>query len=427
MRKKLLNNLGLKLASVVLAFILWFLVVSIEDPPDTKDYSNIQVKLINTELLEQEGKVYEILDNTDRVRVTVRAPKSIINQLRQTDIVAEADVGKLTDINTIALKYYVENVEVDNIEGSHEFVKLNVEEKASKWIRLVGNTVGKVADGYIISNTTVDQTNIEITGPKSVVSMVEYAAVDIHVTGAINNLTANIDIQLYGSDGRVIAPNKRANITKNVNYAYMTVEVLDTKEVPVKLEYMGVPEEGYMATGKVESDKSSVLIAGKTSVLENINVIAIPEERLNITGASGNMIDIVNVKEYLPSNVKLADKSFDGKITATVYIEPIVERELTIPTANIAFANVPEEFEVQIPEDEDGYKVTISGLAQHVDLIQQETIAGRIDVAEYMTEMGVEKLAEGAYNMPITYILSENVSIEEQETAYVRFIIPDEE
>ena len=94
MKKLLTRNLGLKLASLVLAF----------DPKDTVTFNNIQVRLINTDLLEQEGKVYEVLDNSNLVRVTVTGPQSIVkSELRRNDIVAEADMSKLTDINTIAI------------------------------------------------------------------------------------------------------------------------------------------------------------------------------------------------------------------------------------------------------------------------------------------------------------------------------------
>ena len=49
MKKLLTRNLGLKLASLVLAFVLWFLVAQIYDPKDTVTFNNIQVKLTNTE------------------------------------------------------------------------------------------------------------------------------------------------------------------------------------------------------------------------------------------------------------------------------------------------------------------------------------------------------------------------------------------
>ncbi len=55
------------------------------------------------------------------------------------------------------------------------------------------------------------------------------------------------------------------SVKKNVDSAYMTVEVLATKEVPVEIEYMGVPEDGYMAAGEVESSVPTVRIAGTVS------------------------------------------------------------------------------------------------------------------------------------------------------------------
>lgn len=148
MKKLLTRNLGLKLASLLLAFVLWFLVAQIYDPKDTVTFNNIQVRLINTELLDEEGKVYEVLDNSNLVRVTVTGPQSIVkSELRRSEIVAEADMSKLTDINTIAITYYCENISNDSVEikGNHDSVRLNVEDKTSKWIKLESNTIGDVA------------------------------------------------------------------------------------------------------------------------------------------------------------------------------------------------------------------------------------------------------------------------------------------
>lgn len=262
--------------------------------------------------------------------MTVTGPQSIVkSELRRSDIVAEADMSKLTDINTIAITYYCENISNDSVEikGNHDSVRLNVEDKTSKWIKLESNTIGDVASGYMIGNVTLDQTNIEVTGPKSAISQVDHAGVDINVTDSTTSLSANVDIKLYDADDNELVLE---SVKKNVDSAYMTVEVLATKEVPVEIEYMGVPEDGYMATGEVESSVPTVRIAGTVSTLVGISAITVPEDRMNITGQSDNLVDIINLKEYLPANVRLADKSFDGKITATVYIEPIVSKDLTV-------------------------------------------------------------------------------------------------
>ena len=420
MKKALTRNLGLKLASLVLAFVLWFLVAQIYDPKDTVTFNNIQVRLINTELLEEEGKVYEVLDNSNLVRVTVTGPQSIVkSELRRSDIVAEADMSKLTDINTIAITYYCENVSNDSVEikGNHDSVRLNVEDKTSKWIKLESNTIGEVASGYLIGNVTLDQTNIEVTGPKSAISQVDHAGVDINVTDSTSSLSANVDIKLYDADDNELTLE---SVMKNVNSAHMTVEVLATKEVPVEIEYMGVPEDGYMATGEVESSVPTVRIAGTASALVGISAITVPEDRMNITGQSGDLVDIINLKEYLPSNVRLANKSFDGKITATVYIEPIDTKDLTIPADNISITGVPDGMEAEVTSTAEEYNITVSGLTRDVSILRDSSVTGVLDLNQWMEDNGLEELTPGNYTIPVTFNLSEDITVDTDVNIHIR-------
>ena len=420
MKKLLTHNLGLKLASLVLAFVLWFLVAQIYDPKDTVSFNNIQVRLINTDLLEEEGKVYEVLDNSNLVRVTVTGPQSIVkSELRRSDIVAEAEMSKLTDINTIAITYYCENVSNDSVEikGNHDSVRLNVEDRTSKWIKLESNTVGEVASGYMIGNVTLDQTNIEVTGPKSAITQIDHAGVDINVADSTSSLSANVDIRLYDADDNELTLE---TVKKNVDSAHMTVEVLATKEVPIEIEYMGVPEDGYMATGEVESSLSTVKIAGTASTLLGVSAITIPEDRMNITGQSGDLVDVINLKEYLPSNVRLADKSFDGKITATVYIEPVVTKDLSVPAENISISGVPEGMEAEITTAADTYDITVSGLSRNISILRDSSVTGVLDLKKWMEDNGVEELTQGNYVVPVTFNLSEDITIENDITIHIR-------
>lgn len=420
MKKLLTRNLGLKLASLLLAFVLWFLVAQIYDPKDTVTFNNIQVRLINTELLDEEGKVYEVLDNSNLVRVTVTGPQSIVkSELRRSDIVAEADMSKLTDINTIAITYYCENISNDSVEikGNHDSVRLNVEDKTSKWIKLESNTIGDMASGYMIGNVTLDQTNIEVTGPKSAISQVDHAGVDINVTDSTTSLSANVDIKLYDADDNELVLE---SVKKNVDSAYMTVEVLATKEVPVEIEYMGVPEDGYMATGEVESSVPTVRIAGTVSTLVGISAITVPEDRMNITGQSDNLVDIINLKEYLPANVRLADKSFDGKITATVYIEPIVSKDLTVAAENISVTGVPDGMEAEITSTAEEYNITVSGLSRDVSILHDSSVTGILNLTQWMEDNGVEELTPGTYTIPVTFNLAEDITVVPDINIHIR-------
>jgi len=412
MRKKLLRNWGLKLASLALAMVLWFVVVQIEDPSDTKTFSNITVKLTNTDLLRQENKVYEILEKTDVVSVTVQAPRSIIGQLRASDIVAEADVSKITDINTIAINCYVQNVEgVDSVRPNRDFVRLSVEDKRTRWVKVVYGTVGEVAESYIVSAVTPDQTQIEISGPKSVVDRVSTANVEIDVTGATTNLAANVvDIRLLDKEGNEV---EQDNISKNVNYVRMVVEVLATKQVPVEVNYSGIPAEGYMVTGDAMCDPGQVTIAATTHVLSGIQKIVIPEESLIISGATGDVEEMINLKDYLPDNVKLADSGFNGKVTASVKIEPIVEKVLEVPVGNVSIVNVPEGVTAELPAERELYELKVSGLAEYVNGLRPAEMRGIIDVTAWMEARGITELSPGVHSIPITFGKSEEITLEE--------------
>lgn len=419
MKKKILHNWALKLASLLLAFVLWFLVVQIDDPSDSTTFYNVPVNLTNTELLEKENKVYEVLNGTDTIRVTVRAPRSVIKTLRSSDIVAEADMSRLTEVNTIAINLSVPNAEVDSITGNPDVLRLSVEEKASKWIRVQYDTVGEVAEGYMVANASPDQTLIEVSGPKSAVERVSYAGIEIDVSGATSSLSANVETLLYDSDGKLL---ELPSLTKNVNYVHMSVEVLATKEVPIELNVMGVPAEGYLATGVVECSPATVKIAGTSATLAGINKISIPAEEMNITGESSDMVNIINIKEYLEKmNVRIADNTFNGRIAATVYIEPVYTKTFEIQESSISVLNVPDGLEAVFAEEEKPYELKVSGLEAVVTSLQQNAIRGTVDVAAWMEKEGHTQLSGKTWLVPVTFHLTDDVTVEEEVKVKLTF------
>ncbi len=417
MKKKLLHNLGLKITSLLLAFLLWLVIVQMGDPQDT-DYFNVSVHLINTELLDREDKVYEVLDDTDAVRVTVRAPKSVLKDLREADIVAEADVSLLTEINTVPISFSIPNLGKNDsaaisITGNHNVVRLNVEDRDSKYVSLIGDTTGEVAEGYIVAGISTDQNRIEVSGPESAVAQVKYAGVVMDVSGATSNLSANMEILLWDAEGNQL---DQKNIVKNVNYVRTSVEVLATKQVPIQIEYSGVPAEGYMATGETASDPDSVLIAGTTAELANVSRIVVPGEKINISGESGDVVETVNLKEYLPSNVQFADSEFNGRITATVYILPVEERTLDIPAENLRIVNLPEGFEAQWQEDVESYALRLRGLEAVLDTLRPSEIQGTVDIAAWMKARNMTTLRAGTYSVPVTFDLAEGTIAQNEIT-----------
>ena len=409
MRKKIFHNWGLKLGSLVLAFILWLLVIQIGDPKETWTFRNIQVNMTNTELLDQQNKVYEVLEGTDRITVTVRAPRSVFSNLRASDIVAEADMSKLTEINTIVISCSVMNVDVDSVKANPDVLRLNVENRSSKQVNVRYNIVGDVAEGYMVSSAHPEVTRFEVTGPESAVAKISYACLDVDVSDASSDVSVSVETVLYDSEGNEL---DLPSVTKTANYVRMDVEILATKEVPVNVNVAGMPAEGYLATGMVESSISTVTIAGRSYYLNNINSISIPEENLDISGATENVTSVINIKKYLPDNIVLADSNFDGNVTVTVHIEPKVERNLEIPISAISVVNVPVGFAGHLPEEEGPYRLRVSGLEEVIAALQVGEIIGMVDLTAWMEEEDLEELSVGVHMVPVTFALPEGITIE---------------
>lgn len=401
MKNKILNNLGLKLASLLIALIVWFLVAQIDDPQVQASYFNIPVTLINTELLDQQGKVYEVLDNSAVVNVSIKAPKSVTQKLRASDIVAVADVKKITDIQTVVISYNIQNIEdgsIKSVQGDHDSVKLQVEEKRSKWIKVQYRTSGTVADGYMIMDTTLDQNYIEVAGPKSVVDRISSAVVEIDVEGATSKMSMNVEPQLYDGEGNII---DASSLVRNVTYIHMSVDVLATKTIPVSFNVTGKPADGYLATGDVVCSPESFLVAGAASTLATIDSIPVSNDLLDMTGLTDHLVKTINVKEYLDKRgIRFATAGVKGDVTIMAYIEKKVEKTCLLTERNITISNVPNGYTAEIAEGENPCELRISGLNATVSDVQG-TIQGNVNVRNWMVRESITDLQEGTVEMPV--------------------------
>lgn len=418
--KKLLNNWALKLFSLVAAFLLWLLVMNIEDPEDQKPFYNIPVKLINTDELTDEGKVYEILDKTDIVsRVTVTAPKSIRDELSASDIVAEADFGKLTYTGTVEITFYSlrYNDKISDISGSNEILKLNIEDKKTKRIELEVETAGEVADGYIINGATPDQNRIEISGPASVISRIATATAKVDVTGSTSDISTYADVKLYDADKKEISTE---NLTINIKSVRVRVEILATKSVPITYSVMGTPAAGYLFTGEIASTPESVRLAGTAEALNRINEIVIPEEALNITGQAENMITSIDIEDYLPESVFLSDSSFRGKAVVTVYIEKEAQKNLNIAPERVRITGMPAGYTAELEGDDTAYILNVRGLGAEVEALDEKSLYGHINIADFMQDRNLDSLEPGIYEMEAEFTLSENVTVVQPLKVLVR-------
>ena len=413
LRDLLLKDAGLKLLSLLLAFLLWFLVARTLDPSDTITFINVRVNITNADILEAQGKVYEILDNTGIVRVTIKGPKSVTGRLQASDVLAEADVSLLTEDNTIPISLSLNTDDtVDEISANLQAVKVSVETLASKYVPLNSTPLGTVGEGFELGPITLDQNMIEISGPKSAVDRVRYANVDVNVEGVTRSISANMEIELFDANDRQVSLD---NLNMQTRYTHVDVIVLATKRVAVHASRTGSPAEGYLYSGSLSISPAMVTLSGSQSALAGIINLTISDP-VDITGASESVSKTVDITQYLPEGVTLAATETDTMFTVTVPVEPVSYRTLQIPVSNLTLTEVPETAVLSL--DRDAFiEVRFSGLASELEQMTGESVFGEVEVGTYMESEEILRLTEESYEMPVTFTTLGTVKT--VQTAYV--------
>ena len=417
MKKRLTHNLGLKLAALFVACCLWIISMNINDPVSQRVYT-VAVQLLNMNTLTNAGKYVEVLDNTDTIRVTVRASRSVFSDFSEKNIVATADVSEMTEDNRlpIALTTTKSDSKIESIIADKEYVQVDIENVMKLQKRISVKVANEPAEGYLLGNISTDQNAVIISGPESIVSRIASTAVEINVDGATSDVNITLPVHLYDADGREVDDTK---LTKSVSEVFTTASILQTKEVPLEYTATGTPQEGYIFTNQFIAEPSMITIAAKASVLKSISSIMV-EDALDLDGATGNVTAEVELKQYLPDNTVLADSGFDGVANVTAVVEEESIRTLEVPIENVTLTNIPEGYEAKLRGIEEVVLVKFAGLAAQINGLDADSITGTIDVAKHLELLEeTTEIKGGSYYPRAAFDLPEYVYVKDGGTVHI--------
>ncbi|MDE7028521.1 MAG: hypothetical protein K2P63_00915 [Lachnospiraceae bacterium] len=407
------NNFGLKILAVVVSCGLWCVVDNINNPVKTVVFNNIPVEIINADMVTNEGKVYDILDGTDSVNVTVRGKDTVLSNISREDIKAVADMSELSFMNTAGIKVSsVRNNSELEFRTNIDNVKFAIENMVRGQKVINVSTYGAPAEGYVVGDVKPSQNVVRYSGPESLINQIDHIDAVANIDGYTSDINTSVELKLYDSDNKEI---KNSSIKMNITTVNVAVSILATKIVPLEFVVQDEPADGYVVSRDVFSMPETVTLAGRSSVLDGLTRIVISDPALSVEGMTENMTAIVNVKKHLPSGVQFADSSFGGNVSVTVGIEQIVRKDIEVPARNFAAGNPPENFEVTLREVEsqDHYTIRISGTRAAVDVINAESVIGVVDMKALLDKTGLEEWAAGVYQGEVVFNLPDNVTLDQ--------------
>ena len=409
MKNRILNHFGLKVISLVIAIVVWIIVANLDDYKTTKQISGIEIEFVNGDAITEKNKVYEVPEGTT-IDIVVKGRRSVVEELTSEDFKAVADLSKMSVTNAVTVEVSAISSYVARdltISYTNNAVTIAVENKIEKQLPITVRADAEVAEGYAIRNKTATPNLITVRGAESVVNMIEEVVVDVDVTGANHNLTANAQPVFLDHSGEVIESTK---FEYDVDEVAVSVEILQTKKLSVRVKTAGEVKDGY-AIASIDYQPTSILVVGEAEDLAKVDEVLIDD--IDVTDCSKDLETSVVIADYLPSGIALADDN--EEVMIKVMIEAVEEKTLALEADDINIVGKDQSYQYTFTDSE-GYSIKVRGLKDNLEKLKVTNLIPSIDVEGY---------GPGIYTFTVN--LKEIKGIEILDTLTVELEIKSEE
>ena len=421
-KRKITDNIPLKIMSVAVAVVVWLIVVNIDNPVGTNYYTLTNVELINKEYVESSdtiGKMCMPEEKQDSIRIAITTNKKIRDKIKVSDITATADLQQAVSLDTnpvmvpITVTCSVPGVTPNDIKVTPQNLSVNLDEKETQeFVVNVSRGDTKPGKDYEVGSLTANPEKVRITGPKSLVNKIDKVNATISLDGNTQDFTQDVNLTIIDKNQEALSDSEMNSLRiENNAKVSVTARLWKIRQgVGISAGYVGSPASGYQV-GTVTTVPDTISVAGSTEGLEtltqNDNTITIPADSIDISGESRDVERKISLKDLLPDNVKLTSDSSED-VWVTVSILPEGSREFTLSTKEIEVKNKPDDLQVTFETAQ--IEIRIKSDTEDLDDLNTET-----DIKASIDLKGKE---EGNYKVPVTlslpdgYETVENVSTE---------------
>lgn len=198
-RSLILENFGIKIASLIFAIILWFFVMSRGRTEVSLD-ANLEFRNIpkNLEIIGEPPK---------SVDVWLQGQESSLRGLKTDDVKASMDLSGAREGEST---YYIStedvkvpfNLKVLRISPSS--IKIRLDNVIAKTLEIRPTIVGKPAQGFVLSRIEVNPSSIKTEGARKVIEHLKFLRTEpVDITGTYKNFIQDGKIDTEGKNIRV--------------------------------------------------------------------------------------------------------------------------------------------------------------------------------------------------------------------------------
>lgn len=417
LKEILLNNVGWKLLSLIIAAVAWVVIVNIDNPVVTKTINGVPVEITNESAIQEKDKVYDVIEGST-VSIYIKGKRKTVDSISVSDLKATADLSELSNWNAVPIIVSCpSHKELDvSLTGDVQSLKIKLEDKVTKQFQVVVTPVGSVMEGYFIGTTEAKPNLIKVSGGRSVINRIAEIRAQLDVEDASDTVERVLKPVAYDDEGERIESDTLVFGNSKVR---VRATVLPTKTVPIHVSTVGSAADGYYAS-VIEYEPKELLLAGESDVLSEVTEIPI-EVDLEKTAVDKEVS--VALSDLLPEGVQIADNN--QTVSIKIVVEKMSEKEYSIPIDALVFRNVRPDLEVERNLMSSYMTVRVRGIPRQLSSLEEDDFLPVIDLkdcleGDYTRQVEFEDLPFGidviqAPSISLTLVANSENSEEESE------------
>ena len=356
------KNGKLKFMAAVGTIVLWTVLMNNINPMQSVLIQDVPVTLLNTRAITDEGMSYHVTSGST-VDVEVSGRRSVVDSITKEDLAAYADMSKLSITNAAEIRVNCK-ISGATAESKETMMAIAVEDTKELDYDIKVKTVGEVASGNYINAITPEHKSLKIKGPVTMVNVIGDVVAEYDISSAKDGDVLVADIVIYDKNGMVMD-------TKDLQLGFetvsATVSMYETKTVPLTVSVMGISDDGEITS--YTYDKNDIIIAADELTLEATKGVFM-EVPVSIDSSvdSSEFVKVVNMADFLPKNVFLAEK--ENKLAINVSYEKYIEKNIDV---KIEMINKSRKLEYSA----ESLSVRVRGTKEDIDALE---VTGIIDV-----------------------------------------------
>lgn len=409
------TNVSLKILSIFIGIAIWALLSNRYDPIDTKPL-NIPITYTNEEkLMAQDGLV--MLSGPETVQIIVSTRTSKRAKATPDLFTCTADLIDHYGGDFGSQRVHITVTQVGGTDTILDWaynkndpnITVSMDEYIAKDFQVELLPENDLTEGLFLENSTIFTPSVvTVSGPLSKFS---YVAA---VKGVVNlqelsesgggNFTKEVKLELYDANGRVIQ-NTDGALKLSAETAILSATVTRIKTVNLVIEGVtGTPAEGYRYVS-CTAEPSTVAVRGLKSVVADLSEIYIPANEIDIEGISENTVYTIDITQYLPEGVTLAET---GTIDVRVEVEHLETENFVLTSGDVRLVGNVPDYEYSVRDSV--LNVRVRGFKEDLEQLTSGSFTLYVDVTG---------LTEGVHRLKVAIPEITGYTIDNADSLYV--------